>query len=197
MVMKYLESPISRTASSHLIMGNVKGLVTAFSFLYDTQSRQMYFDQCTCSWWGFAASTMGAPHGPSSSSMMPFFSSFSISSLIIFDSCGPYLGGLAHTGETSPVSTWNRAPRILFFTPSSAKTSQNSLISVSIFGRKSSGQSAHCMLFSNSCLCSDSLYLSTSVLGGSCVLFIHSGFPCSLYSISRSLSGSGTQSGSL
>ena len=32
-VMKHEASPISLTASSHLIMGNVKGLVTAFSFL--------------------------------------------------------------------------------------------------------------------------------------------------------------------
>ena len=113
------------------------------------------------------------------------------------DSCGPYRGGLAHMGGVSPVSTWNNAPLMCFRTPSSANTSQNFIIMASIRGRKLSGQSAHWILSVNSCWCFSFSNFIKSVRGGNSDLLVHNGFPYSLYRISKSLSGSGMQSGSL
>jgi hypothetical protein len=105
MVMKHDASPISLTASSQRTIGKVNGLVTAFSFLYETQRRQVYYDQWRWSWFALAASTIGAPHGPSSSSIIPFSSSFATRSLMTLVSWGPYLGAFTHIGGVSPVST--------------------------------------------------------------------------------------------
>ena len=67
----------SLTASSHLGMGNLKGRVTRFRARYDTHKHQSYSCQGTCFLCcALVASTINAPHGPSSSSMRPFSASF-------------------------------------------------------------------------------------------------------------------------
>ena len=75
--------------------------------------------------------------------MRPLSSNCLTRLLMILASCGPYLGTLQQTGETSPVSMRHWYPRIWRRRPSGAKTSQYFLIRDKILGWCFVGHSPH------------------------------------------------------
>ena len=77
---------------------------------------------------GFAARTTIAPHGPLSSSTIPFALSPSQIFRMTGASLNPYRGNLQQTGSAAPVSTTNWNPLIGLRNPSCANTSQYDLI---------------------------------------------------------------------
>ena len=105
----------------------------------ETQKRQTYWSQGTPACPGLPARTACDPHGPSSSSIMPLSCRALANLSMIFDSCGPYLGGLQQIGAASPVSMRQEKPRMLRRRPALAKTSQYFLIMSNIAGLYSFG----------------------------------------------------------